>query len=150
MRFRSLLLVTACLLLIGCPDMKEQPRYEPLEEVAGPVRPAGTVPAVPPEPPPELSRRLLERGRERYAIYCTPCHGPTGHGDGVIVRHGFPRPPSFHLERLRDVPNAHLYSAITNGAGVMYPYADRIAPGDRWAIVHYVRVLQLAYEEDPS
>ncbi len=84
----------------------------------------------------------LERGRERYAIYCVPCHSMVGDGDGLVVRRGFPAPPSFAIARLRDAPDRHLYDVIGNGYGVMRPYADRVDASDRWAIVAYVRHLQ--------
>ena len=87
---------------------------------------------------------LLLRGQERYTIYCMPCHSPAGEGDGPVVRRGFPAPPSYHSERLRGAPDRHYYDVITHGYGVMYPYADRVAPADRWAIVAYIRALQLS------
>lgn len=91
-----------------------------------------------------VTMALLRRGQERFAIYCTPCHGMLGDGDGMVVRRGFPRPPSYHIERLRTAPDRHLYEVIRDGYGVMYPFADRVAPPDRWAIVAYVRALQLS------
>jgi len=91
-----------------------------------------------------ITPALLQRGRERYDIYCAPCHGPVGDGDGFIVRRGFPAPPSFHIDRLRDQGDRYFVDAITRGYGVMYPYADRVAPADRWAIAAYVRALQLS------
>jgi mono/diheme cytochrome c family protein len=87
---------------------------------------------------------LLERGRDRYMIYCLPCHSPVGDGDGMIVRRGFPAPPSFHQDRLRAAPDRHIYEVITQGYGVMLPYADRVEPADRWAIVAFIRALQLS------
>jgi hypothetical protein len=84
----------------------------------------------------------LQRGRERYDIFCTPCHGLSGSGDGMIVRRGFPAPPSYHTARLRAAPAQHFFDVISNGYGVMYSYAPRIEPRDRWAIVAYVRALQ--------
>jgi len=89
-----------------------------------------------------MDRATLERGRERFDIYCSPCHSVAGDGDGMIVRRGFPSPPSYHTDRLRNAPDAHFYSVITNGYGMMYSYADRVAPRDRWAIVAYIRALQ--------
>ena len=91
-----------------------------------------------------INRETLERGRERFDIYCSPCHSIAGDGDGMIVRRGFPSPPSYHTDRLRKAPDAHFYSVITNGYGMMYSYADRVAPNDRWAIVAYIRALQLS------
>jgi mono/diheme cytochrome c family protein len=94
------------------------------------------------EPP--VSEALLSRGRTQFEVFCTPCHSEVGDGDGMIARRGFPAPPSYHIPRLRDAPDSHFYDVITNGYGVMYPYADRIAPHDRWAIVAYIRALQLS------
>lgn len=91
-----------------------------------------------------ITADLLARGRERFNIYCAPCHSVAGDGDGMIVRRGFPRPPSYHTDRLRNAPDSHFYQVISNGYGVMYPYADRVAPQDRWAIIAYIRALQLS------
>lgn len=91
-----------------------------------------------------LTASLLRRGRERFDIYCAPCHGRSGDGQGMVVQRGFPAPPSFHTDKLRLAPDSHFYQVITHGYGVMYPYADRVAPADRWAIVAYVRALQLS------
>ncbi len=88
--------------------------------------------------------RLLERGRQRFDIFCAPCHGPVGDGDGMIVRRGFPHPPSYHGARLRAAPASHFLDVITHGHGVMYSYAARVAPADRWAIIAYIRALQLS------
>ncbi|TMH06794.1 MAG: cytochrome c [Betaproteobacteria bacterium] len=86
----------------------------------------------------------LERGRERFDIFCAPCHSETGDGDGMIVRRGFPRPASFHSDRLRQASDDYLYSVISEGYGAMYPYSEHIAADDRRAIVGYVRALQLS------
>lgn len=94
--------------------------------------------------PPPRTLALLQRGRERFDIYCAPCHGRSGDGDGMIARRGFPAPPSYHTARLRQAPDDHFYRVISHGYGVMYPYADRITPDDRWAIVAYIRALQLS------
>jgi mono/diheme cytochrome c family protein len=94
--------------------------------------------------PPPATPAFVARGRERYDIYCSPCHGLAGNGDGVIVRRGFPAPPSYHSNRLRAAPGAHFFDVITRGYGVMYSYASRISPSDRWAIVAYIRALQLS------
>jgi mono/diheme cytochrome c family protein len=92
--------------------------------------------------PPEVTMDLLSRGRERYDAYCSPCHGLSGHGDGMVVQRGFPAPPSYHTDRLRAADRQHFFDVITNGYGVMYSYAARVEPRDRWAIVAYIRALQ--------
>jgi hypothetical protein len=91
-----------------------------------------------------MTRADLERGRERYNIYCTPCHDYTGGGRGIIVQRGFPSPPSFHLDSLRKAPAGHYFEVITNGFGSMYSYASRVEPEDRWRIAAYIRALQLS------
>lgn len=94
--------------------------------------------------PPPASMALLKRGRQRYDIFCSPCHGLDGKGDGVIVQHGFPRAPSFFEPPLMAAPAHTFYDAISNGVGVMYSHAARVPPRDRWAIVAYIRALQLS------
>ena len=94
--------------------------------------------------PPPVSAALLARGHERYDIYCAPCHGLSGDADGIIVQHGFPAPPSYHGEALLKAPASTFYDAMTNGYGVMTSYAARVSPHDRWAIVAYIRALQLS------
>jgi len=89
-----------------------------------------------------VTLQLLERGKERFGIYCEPCHSPLGDGDGMIARRGFPHPPSYHIARLRSAPDRHFYDVMTNGYGIMYSYADRVTPEERWAIVAYIRALQ--------
>jgi Cytochrome C oxidase, cbb3-type, subunit III len=91
-----------------------------------------------------LTPELLERGRERYKIFCTPCHGIQGDGNGMVAMRGMKHPPSYHDPRLRQVPNGYLYDVITNGFGGMLSYSAQIPPADRWAIVAYVRALQLS------
>ncbi len=91
-----------------------------------------------------LTAELLERGRQRYGIYCTPCHGIQGDGMGMVAMRGMKHPPSYHQERLRNEPNGYLYDVITNGFGAMYGYSAQISPRDRWAIVAYLRALQLS------
>ena len=91
-----------------------------------------------------VNREVLARGRERFDIFCSPCHGRVGTGRGIVVRRGFRSPPSFHIPRLREAPAGHFFDAITNGFGGMASYASRISPEDRWAIVAYVRALQLS------
>ena len=92
--------------------------------------------------PPPVDAQLLARGQERYGIYCSPCHGLSGSGDGMVVRRGFPAPPSYHSARLRAAPAQHFFDVISDGYGVMYSYASRVEPHDRWAIVAYIRALQ--------
>jgi Cytochrome C oxidase, cbb3-type, subunit III len=95
--------------------------------------------------PVPLTRKLLERGRERFNIYCAPCHGETGDGQGIVVLRGFRRgPPSYHIDRLREAPVGYFFDVVTNGFGGMQDYAAQISPHDRWAIVAYLRTLQLS------
>ena len=89
-----------------------------------------------------VTKEVVERGRERYDIFCTVCHGKTGYGDGMIVRRGFRKAASFHEDRLRNAPVGHFFDAMTNGWGAMPPYAPQIPVQDRWAIVAYIRALQ--------
>lgn len=117
------------------------PRNQAIAHIISPPVP---LPKETHEIPFEVTKQVLERGRERYDIYCSVCHNATGDGDGMIVRRGFTPPPSFHIDRLRQAPDVHYYNAITNGWGAMYSYADRIVPEDRWAITAYIRVLQLS------
>ena len=95
-----------------------------------------------------VTRELLERGRDRFDIYCAVCHGPDGYGRGIVVRRGFPAPPSYHDPRLRNVPVGHFFEVMTRGFGAMYPYADRLTPTDRWAVAAYIRALQLSQHAD--
>jgi mono/diheme cytochrome c family protein len=94
--------------------------------------------------PPPATEALLERGREQFNVYCSPCHGLAGDGDGVIVAHGFPQPPSYHIDRLLAATPQHLYDVVSNGYGVMFSYSARLEPQDRWAVVAYIRALQLS------
>jgi cytochrome c553 len=165
-----LLSVCAMPALCGCrQDMFNQPRYKTF--AANPFFPDGA--SARPLPPHTVARgqanvdteyfqgttedgklveampmpvtpAMLDRGRERFDIYCAVCHGRTGEGNGMIVQRGFPIPPSYHIDRLRNAPVGYLYHVITNGYGVMYPYASRVEPADRWAIVAYIRALQLS------
>ncbi|HEX7368702.1 MAG TPA: cytochrome c, partial [Rhodanobacteraceae bacterium] len=91
-----------------------------------------------------ITPALLARGQQRFNIYCAPCHSRVGDGDGMIAERGFPHPPSYHTPALRNAPDSHFYKVITDGYGVMYSYADRVSPRDRWAIVAYIRALQLS------
>lgn len=94
--------------------------------------------------PVPLTKELVERGQERYNVYCTVCHGPLGKGDGMVVRRGFPQPPTYHDDRLRNAPDGHFFDVMTVGWGKMNSYAQQISPADRWAIVAYIRALQLS------
>ena len=91
-----------------------------------------------------ITRADLERGRERFNIYCTPCHDYTGNGNGMIVQRGLSHPPSYNVPRLREAPVGHFVNVMTNGFGAMYSYASRISPADRWRIAAYIRALQLS------
>lgn len=151
------LVAALALLLVSCDEMSHQPRYDSYEESrlfadgkALQAPPQGTVARDDPawrtalERRPPMTLALLERGRERYGIYCSPCHDYSGYGRGTIPNRGFPKPPSFHEPRLRDAESRHFVDVITDGHGVMYSYADRVAPADRWAIAGYIRALQLS------
>jgi mono/diheme cytochrome c family protein len=100
--------------------------------------------------PVTLAPELLARGRERYNAICAECHDRTGSGNGMVVKRGFPQPPSYHVPRLRNAPIGHFFDVITNGYGVMYPYATRVDPEDRWAIAAYIRALQLSHQVKAS
>jgi mono/diheme cytochrome c family protein len=145
-----LLLAVAC--GAGCrQDMYNQPKVKPL--AASPLFSDGAAarPLVPGTIPRDWhGRALLERGRERFDIYCAVCHDRAGTGQGMIVQRGFPPPPSFHLDRLRAAPIGHFYDVITHGYGAMYPYAARVEPADRWAIAAYLRALQLSQDARPE
>ena len=94
--------------------------------------------------PVPLTKELLDRGEQRYKVFCIVCHGPVGKGDGMIVRRGFSPPPTYHDDRLRNAPDGHFYDVISNGWGKMNGYASQIPPADRWAIVSYIRALQVS------
>jgi hypothetical protein len=152
--------------LAGCSlkqDMALQPKYRPLEPSESfadgrSERPLieGTVSRnaldddammVPKESnsfPLPVTAELLHRGQERYGIFCTPCHGAQGDGNGMIVMRGMKHPPSYHEARLRQVTNGYIFDVITNGFGAMLNYSAQIPVRDRWAIVAYVRALQLS------
>lgn len=91
-----------------------------------------------------VTKELIDRGEQRYKIFCIVCHGPLGYGDGMIVRRGYPQPPTYHDDRLRNAPVGHFFDVMTNGWGKMNPYASQIPPADRWAIVAYIRALQIS------
>lgn len=163
------------LLCAGChSDMRDQPRYESLEaseifsdgQSARPI-PAGTVARGQLQEdeafftgksggnfvlqvPVSMDRAVLSRGQERFNIYCSPCHGRTADGDGMIVRRGFRRPPSLHIDRLRNAPAGHFFEVMTSGFGAMPRYGAHLAPPDRWAIVAYIRALQLSQHAEPD
>jgi mono/diheme cytochrome c family protein len=166
---RRLLLSIAVVAVAGCrQDMHDAPRYKPLAKsdffgdqrsarplVEGTVargqlhedarlytgKEGGAFVAVLPVPADEA---LLRRGRERFGIYCTPCHGLAGRGDGMVVRRGYRKPVSFHEARLRAQPVGYFFDVISNGFGAMPDYAAQVPVRDRWAIVAYLRALQLS------
>jgi mono/diheme cytochrome c family protein len=94
--------------------------------------------------PMHVDAAVMARGQERFNIYCTPCHGRTGQGDGMVVLRGYRRPPSMHQDRLRNAPVGHFFDVMTNGFGAMPDYASQIRAEDRWAITAYIRALQLS------
>lgn len=96
--------------------------------------------------PMELTEELLVRGRQRYDIFCSPCHDRTGTGNGMIVKRGFKQPPSYHIDRLREVPIGYFFDVITTGFGAMYSFASSVPVRDRWAIAAYVRALQFSQD----
>jgi hypothetical protein len=91
-----------------------------------------------------VTKEVIERGQQRFNIFCTPCHGYVGNGDGIIVERGLRAPPSYHIDRLRNAPVGHFFDVMTNGFGAMPSYASRIPPRDRWAIIAYIRALQFS------
>lgn len=97
-----------------------------------------------------VTKELLDRGQDRYNIYCIVCHGPVGNGDGMVVRRGFPQPPTYHDDRLRNAPVGHFFDVMTNGWGKMNSYASQVSPADRWAIVAYIRALQVSQNPDET
>jgi mono/diheme cytochrome c family protein len=150
-------LIILLLALCACDEMTHQPKYGAYarsklfaDGKAMQSPPEGTIaeddpafnPAQRDRPP--LSMALLERGQARFNIYCTPCHDQAGYGNGTVPNRGFPHPPSFHSDRLRQVPPQYIVDVIAFGHGAMYPFADRVDPHDRWAIAAYIRALQLS------
>jgi mono/diheme cytochrome c family protein len=143
------------LLLAACgDDMARQPPVDPGDPAAaaGEPVPTGAVPRgwlereqqiLSPDPLP-LDMARLQQGREGFETFCSPCHGRTGRGDGMVVGHGFPAPPSFHIDRLREAPRAYVVEVVTTGLGRMPSYADRVEPDERWAIAAYVQALQIS------
>jgi Cytochrome C oxidase, cbb3-type, subunit III len=170
MRRRTLFVAAALgvAVLGGCrQDMHDQPRYKPLAASAffgdgRSARPmiedtvarghleidtefyAGKTDAGKPVElfPMRVTEGVLKRGQERFGIYCSPCHDRTGTGHGIVVRRGFKQPPSFHVDRLRQVPVGYFFDVMTNGFGAMQDYRTQIEPSDRWAIIAYIRALQ--------
>ena len=162
------LLVLLCLIAACRQEMADQPRYDPLEAskffpdgqsarplVEGTVARGqlrddeqlfngGTDTAIATEFPSPVTIEVLHRGRERYEIYCTPCHDRTGSGNGMIVRRGYSRPPSLHSEILNKQPVGHLFRVISLGIGAMPGYGVQITAQDRWAIIAYIKALQLS------
>jgi cytochrome c553 len=100
--------------------------------------------------PMQLTPQLLARGHERYDAFCSMCHGRVGDGQGMVVQRGFPAPPSYHINRLRDAPIGHFFDVITNGYGTMASYASQMEPQDRWAVAAYIRALQLSQNAKAS
>jgi mono/diheme cytochrome c family protein len=149
-RSRLPLVLIALALLAGCDKMANQKKQLPYEISPGQASnpdldpPAGIVARddEPPPPAPPVTMALLQRGQERFNIFCAPCHSRVGDGQGMIVQRGFPAPPSYFNDRLLAAPSQHFYDVITNGYGAMFSYADRVAPADRWAITAYIRALQ--------
>jgi len=170
MRTRHAAAAFACGLFASCSDdeMAKVPHFKPMEPselfadgTSARTPPPGTVArgqlttdvalnfgsdpatrtAVAKSPLPFTAERLA-RGREQFNIHCAVCHGADGFGQGIVVRRGFPPPPSYHSDRLREAPDGHLFDVITNGYGKMYPYRSRVLVEDRWAIVGYIRALQ--------
>jgi mono/diheme cytochrome c family protein len=94
--------------------------------------------------PLQVNLELLQRGKDRFGVFCTPCHGLQGDGNGMVAMRGMKHPPSYHQDRLRQVPNGYIYDVITNGFGAMLGYSAQLPPRDRWAVVAYVRALQLS------
>src|SRR5207253_2502607 len=167
--WRICVLGVLCVSAAACrQDMHDQPKYIPFRQSSffpdqRSARPivAGTVPrgqlrddpllytgkidgadaTVFPFP---IDDTVMARGHERFDIFCSPCHGRTGQGDGMVVRRGYRHPPTYHQDRLRDAPVGHFFDVITNGFGAMPDYAAQIRPDDRWAIIAYVRALQLS------
>lgn len=168
-----LLLAAAVVLLAGCRQprqaMYDQEKYEPYETSTlfadgASARPfpqgtvargalaedrpyhTGTLPdgSFVAEIPVAVDRALLARGRERFDVFCSPCHGRLGEGNGMVAQRGYKRPPSYHVARLRTMPDGYFFDVITRGFGQMPSYATQVPVDDRWAIVAYVRALQLS------
>ena len=169
------LLVVAVMFAAGCrQDMHNQPKYKPLRasvffDNRSSARPLveGTIARgtlhedtafftgkvgdqLVSEMPFPVTQEVLDRGQERYNIYCAPCHDRTGHGNGMVVQRGYRQPPSYHIDRLRQVEIGYFFDVMTNGFGVMPDYRAQVSPRDRWNIAAYIRALQLAYNAQAS
>ncbi|MDQ2901840.1 MAG: cytochrome c [Acidobacteriota bacterium] len=169
------LALLSALLLAGCrQDMHDQPKYLPLRysnffedgRTSRPLVPGTVARGELREDvafytgkngkddldafPIEINKAVIERGQQRFNIYCSPCHGEIGNGLGMIVRRGFKQPPSYHIDRLRKAPVGHFYDVISNGFGAMLNYAAQVEPRDRWAIVAYIRALQYSQNANVS
>ena len=150
-------LLLAAVTLAGCDqNMESQPKYGEYAKAplfrsgAGRDPPAGTMARDALEKKqdadqrPALTAALLDRGHQRFTIFCLPCHGAGGDGNGRIVQRGMPSPTSYHDPRLVSADDQHFFDVITDGYGAMYSYASRVSPRDRWAIIAYIRALQLS------
>ena len=144
---RAPLLLLCLALLVSCDDMTQQAKenaYSSQRTAPGQM-PAGMVKFQDkPVAPPPVTLALIARGQTRFHIFCTPCHSELGDGQGIVVQRGFPPPPSYTIERLRQAPVQHFYNVITHGHGAVYSFAQRVQPADRWAIAAYIRALQLS------
>ena len=166
---RAVAVAAACFALAGCrQDMHDAPSYDPLQATDFFANGAASRPLVPNtvargqlradeflftgkingqvanEFPMPVTRQVLDRGQERFNVYCSPCHGRTGEGNGMVVQRGFRQPPSYHEERLRNAPVGYFFDVMTNGFGAMQDYSAQVTVPDRWAIAAYIRVLQLS------
>lgn len=170
-RRAALLGLAVAFLLAGCAQtgqMDVQPRYDPMEPSdlfangsSARTLPEGVVPVLGEDAndpaltgldesgqpvkgfPMEVTAELVARGQDRYNIYCVPCHGPGGAGDGKAVTFGFPKPPNFLEDTLQTMQNGEIFNIITNGKGNMFPYGYRVKAHDRWAVIAYLRAMQL-------
>ena len=165
----AVVITAACIALVGCrQDMHDAPSYDPLQQSTFFADGAASRPLVPntvargqlradehfylgkvngqvaTEFPIPVTKEVLDRGQERFNVYCAPCHGRTGEGNGMIVQRGFRAPPSYHEERLRNVPVGYFFDVMTNGFGAMQDYSAQVTVTDRWAIAAYIRALQLS------
>lgn len=140
---RAFAILSLCA-LTACSDMSEQRKQRSYSPLVGPAQtPPGVVTFLYVEPtPPRLTLALVERGQQRFRIFCTPCHSELGNGQGMIVQRGFPEPPSYTSARLLKAPTRYFVDVIAQGHGAMYSYAARVPPADRWAIAAYIRALQ--------